>query len=87
MMSRTRMLTLQDINRHQLARNTGIDVGHISRVFDPDSDQWPSLALAYALSEALDVSIDELYRFLSVELAKACPRTARRERSLSLVSA
>lgn len=82
-------LTLSQINRNQIAAQTGVDLAHISRIFTSTSDQWPSFALAFKISNTLGVTMDELHRFLSDDLMKPDPRARKQAANLerTLVSA
>ena len=82
-------LTIAQINRNQIAAQTGVNLAHISRIFNPLSDQWPSFALAQTMAVLLGVSMEELHRFLSDDLRKPNPRATKQAATLerSLVSA
>lgn len=56
-------MDIDTINRSELARATGIDVAHISRIFSGKAN--PSLALAVRIAEHLEISLDELSGALS----------------------
>lgn len=67
-MQSTGVLDIAHVNRSELARVTGVDMAHISRVFSGKSR--PSLSLAVAISNHLNISVDSLCETLGVEPMK-----------------
>lgn len=62
-------LDVSKVNRSQVARDTGTDLAHISRIFNlghPES--VPSLFLAMRIAKSLGVSVDELLGALGITL-------------------
>ena len=67
------------VNRSEIARVTGINIAHISRVFSGKSK--PSLTLARQIATHLDISVEELCAFLGlgeVKLKKYERKEAKR---------
>ena len=57
-------LTMEDVNRSAISRDTGSTVEHISRIFNPERAHMPSLKLARKISVSLGITADELCAFL-----------------------
>jgi len=57
-------LTPDRIQTLELARVTGIDKAHISRIFSRKSK--PGIELAVQLAHHLDVTVDELCQYLGI---------------------
>lgn len=55
-----------DINRSDLARATGIDIAHISRIFNGKSR--PSLGLALKIANHLGMTVEELCVMLGISV-------------------
>ena len=54
---------LPNINRSELARATGVDVAHISRILNGKSK--PSLDLASKMAKHMCITIDELNNIIT----------------------
>lgn len=61
----TTALDITKVNRSQVARETGTDLAHISRIFSRKST--PSLVLATRIARVLGVSMDELCKGLGID--------------------
>ena len=61
----TTALDITQVNRSQVARDTGTDLAHISRIFSKKST--PSLVLATRIARVLDVSVDHLCAALGID--------------------
>lgn len=62
-------LDLSAVNRTQLSRATGIDMAHISRIFNRKSK--PSLELALRIAGHLGITVEELCRALGIGLPES----------------
>jgi len=58
-------LDITRVNRSQVARETGTDLAHISRIFNKKAT--PSLVLASRIARVLGVSIDHLCAALGID--------------------
>ena len=58
-------LDISKVNRSMVARETGVDLAHVSRIFNLKAT--PSLYLACRISAALEISLDELCRGLQID--------------------
>ena len=61
----TTELNITQVNRSQVARETGTDLAHISRIFNRKAT--PSLVLAVRIARVLDVSVDHLCAALGID--------------------
>jgi len=59
-------IDIAKVNRSQLARDTGTDIAHISRIFNLRS--MPSLFLACRIALALHITVDDLCVALRIDL-------------------
>ena len=55
-------LLREDVNRAAVARATGVNISHISRILNGHSR--PSFDLAKAMAGYLEISMDELYELI-----------------------
>lgn len=55
-------ITREEVNRAAVARATGVDISHISRILNGYSR--PSFDLAKSIADYLELSMDELYGLL-----------------------
>ena len=58
-------LQIKDINQAKLARDTGADPGHLSRILSGQSN--PSWPLARKLANALGISLDAFWDLLDLQ--------------------
>lgn len=64
-------LSMADINRYKIARETGYDIGGVSRIFDPKYPRiMGSLRAVFAIAATLGVTTDEFIAFLREECGK-----------------
>lgn len=54
-----------NINRSEISRVTGADLGHVSRIFSRKAN--PSLPLAIKISDHLQITLDELCVILNLK--------------------
>lgn len=65
--------SVPEFKARNMARDLSINAGTVSRIFDPNSEVWPSFATAQRIASYLDVSLDALYAHLRT-LGKPAPR-------------
>lgn len=68
-----KVIALDDVNRSEISRQTGVDMAHISRIFNRRSK--PSLHLALSISHTLGVTVEELCDSLGIGLTPVCSST------------
>ncbi len=56
--------TFPPINRNAISRCTGVDLAHISRIFNPKHNHMPSARLAPRIARCLGVTTEELLEYL-----------------------
>ena len=61
----TILLDITKVNRSMVARETGVDLAHISRIFNLKAT--PSLYLACRIATALEVTVDSLCDALQID--------------------
>ena len=59
------MLDITQVNRSRVARETGTDLAHISRIFNKKAT--PGLVLATRIARVLDISVDHLCAALGID--------------------
>ena len=55
-------IKISEVNRSQVARTTGTDLAHISRIFNGKAT--PSLDLAKRIADSLGITVDQLIEAL-----------------------
>lgn len=55
-------INISTVNRSQVARITGTDLAHISRIFNGKAT--PSLDLAKRIADSLEITVDQLIKAL-----------------------
>ena len=58
-------LDITQVNRSYVARETGTDLAHISRIFSHQS--LPSITLATRIARVLDITVDDLCEVLGID--------------------
>jgi transcriptional regulator with XRE-family HTH domain len=61
----TTLLDITKINRSMVARETGVDLAHISRIFNLKAT--PSLYLACRIATTLEITVDSLCDALRID--------------------
>ena len=57
----------------EMARDLDINAGTVSRIFDAESEVWPSFATAQRIAAYLNVTLDTLYSHLTA-MGKPAPK-------------
>ena len=61
------------VNRSAISRELGVDLGHISRVFNPNQPTWPSVGLSRRLAKYFDTDLETLWEYF-IGLGKRPPK-------------
>ena len=52
------------MNRSHISRELGVDLGHVSRVFNPEAKTWPSISLSRKLAKYFGVDLETFWGHL-----------------------